>query len=435
MRLCVFSDRFLVACVFRHGCMLLCFRWAGRVSASRCGGRETRKVLTVRWIKGSIAAAIGMSRHRQRLFLHEALLGDDYTLTCVYGPLVVQLVILPFVTHDPVVVSDLNLAAAANNEMTVEEMLQLPLDPNQDDFDGVTPLCVAAEAGAATTVCLLVEVMADTERVGQRQQTPLHLAAQGGRHVVVKLLLEASASTNHRDVNGKTALHVAVCNNFSRQVALLLQHRAAVSPSDRWRQTPLFLAAEENDVIICRLLLDARADMRAKDCYGDTPLHAAVRGCCYEAAELLIEYRASPAIANNAGHNALQIARASDDDAMHQLFFFWLHWFLLTGGRHPVRACFFWPHVLDHTVPRSLRVCLFWPHEGQTRFHLRVCFFWQHGDAAVILGSVLYLQDVKDQKGFHAICFPTIDTVTVYEIIWEMHDLGEQGRAKCHGMY
>mgnify|MGYP000639310584 CR=1 FL=1 len=276
----------------------------------------------VRWIKGNIAAGIGMSRHRQRLFLHEALLGDDYTFACASGPLVVQLVILPFVTHDPVVMSELNLAATENNEMAVEEMLQLPLDPNQDDFDGVTPLCAAAEAGAARTVCLLVEAMADTERVGQRQRTPLHLAAQGGRHVVVKLLLEASASTNHRDVNGKTALHVAVCNNFSRQVALLLQHRAAVSPSDRWRQTPLFLAAEENDVIICRLLLDARADMTEKDCYGDTPLHAAVRGCCHEAAELLVEYRASPAIANNAGHNALHIARASDDEAMYQLFFF-----------------------------------------------------------------------------------------------------------------
>ena len=92
--------------------------------------------------------------------------------------------------------------------------------PNQDDFDGVTPLCAAAEAGAARTVCLLVEAMADTERTGQRQRTPLHLAAQGGRDFVVKLLLEASASTNTADVYGRTALHVAACNNFSRQVAL-----------------------------------------------------------------------------------------------------------------------------------------------------------------------------------------------------------------------
>ena len=142
----------------------------------------------VKRIKGSIAVAIGMSRHRLRLFLHEALLGDAYTFTCAYGPLVVQLVILPFVTHDPVVMSELNLAATENNEMAVEEMLQLPLDPNQDDFDGVTPLCAAAEAGAARTVCLLVEAMADTERTGQRQRTPLHLAAQGGRDFVVKLL-------------------------------------------------------------------------------------------------------------------------------------------------------------------------------------------------------------------------------------------------------
>ena len=68
----------------------------------------------VRWIKGSDAKAIGMSRHRQRLFLREELLSDNYTFTCSSGPLVVQLVILPFVPHDPVVTSELNFAAAQN---------------------------------------------------------------------------------------------------------------------------------------------------------------------------------------------------------------------------------------------------------------------------------------------------------------------------------
>ena len=162
--------------ISRFDAMDVCYSASGELVVSLPADVVEGK--PVRWIKGSIAAAIGMSRHRQRLFLHEALLGDDYTFTCVYGPLVVQLVILPFVTHDPVVVSDLNVAAAANNEMTVEEILHLPLDPNQDDFDGVTPLSVAAEAGAATTVCLLVEAMADTERVGQRQRTPLHRSSR-----------------------------------------------------------------------------------------------------------------------------------------------------------------------------------------------------------------------------------------------------------------
>ena len=84
----------------------------------------------------------------------------------------------------------------------------------------------------------------------------------------------------------------------------------------------LFLAAEEDEVIICRLLLEARADMRAQDCYGDTPLHVAMRASCCDTAALLVEYRASPAIINNAGHDALRIARASDDEAMHRLFFY-----------------------------------------------------------------------------------------------------------------
>ena len=264
-----------------------------------------------------------MSRHRQRLFLREELLSDDYTFTCASGPLVVQLVILPFVPHDPVVTSELNFAAAQNREMTVEAMLQLPVDPNQGDFDGVTPLCAAAKAGAAMPVWLLLEAMADTEQVSERQQTPLHLAIQSGRDDVMKLLLEADASTDHKDVHGNTALHVAASNNFCRPVALLLDRRAAVNSSNQWGQTPLFLAAEEDEVIICRLLLEARADMRAQDCYGDTPLHVSLRAACCDTAALLLEFRASPAIINNAGHDALRIARASDDEAMHRLFFYW----------------------------------------------------------------------------------------------------------------
>ena len=123
---------------------------------------------------------------------------------------------------------------------------------------------------------------------------------------------------------GNTALHVAASNNFREAVALLLDRRAAaVNSSNQWGETPLFLAAEEDEVIICRLLLEARADMRAQDCDGDTPLHVALRAACCDTAALLLEFRASPAIINNAGHDALRIARASDDEAMHRLFFYW----------------------------------------------------------------------------------------------------------------
>ena len=60
--------------------------------------------------------------------------------------------------------------------------------------------------------------------------------------------------------------------------------------------------------------------MRAQDCYGDIPLHVALRAACCDTAAILLEYRASPIIINNAGYDALRIARASDDEAMHRLF-------------------------------------------------------------------------------------------------------------------
>eukprot|EP00435_Cladocopium_sp_Y103_P009022 s183_g2.t1 len=151
-----------------------------------------------RWLKSGIAAATGISRYRQRLFVQESLLGDDHTFTCVDGPLVVMLVIVPFVTHDPERIGELNYAAHYHNEMKVEEMLQLPLDPNHDDFDGWTALCYAAEAGAVEIVGLLLEAKADVERPGCERKTPLTLAAKCGNDTVVQLLLETSASTERR---------------------------------------------------------------------------------------------------------------------------------------------------------------------------------------------------------------------------------------------
>ena len=103
----------------------------------------------------------------------------------------------------------------------------------------VTPLCAAAEAGAARTVCLLVEAMADTERGGAAAKDAVASRSSRAAGICGEAVAGGIRVDKTRDVYGRTALHVAACNNFSRQVALLLQHRAAVSPSDRWGQTPL----------------------------------------------------------------------------------------------------------------------------------------------------------------------------------------------------
>lgn len=264
---------------------------------------------TAKWLKGSIAAASGMSRHRQRLFLGEVLLGDNDVFACACGPLVVQLVILPFAAHDPGMLYNLTRAAFANNHRRVEQILQLPLDPNHCDFNGLTPLGAAAEAGAARAVSLLIEASADTELAGPQQRSPLHVAAQRGRGVVVKLLLEASASTASRDADGQTALHLAAGRRCPRPVTLLLQHRAAVNSRDGRAQTPLFMAARENDSVMCGLLLDARADLMAQNRNGDTPLHVAVRESCQTAVAFLHAAGAAATATNNAGRDALHLAQ------------------------------------------------------------------------------------------------------------------------------
>eukprot|EP00435_Cladocopium_sp_Y103_P019269 s3677_g4.t1 len=291
-----------------------------------------------RWLKGGIAAATGISRFRQRLFVEETLLGDDHTFTCVDGPLVVKLVILPFVPCDSIRFNHLVNAACFHYDMKVEEMLQLPLDPNDNDFADWTPLCAAAKAGAMKIVGLLLEAKADVDRPGRARKTPLMFAAMGGHDTVVQLLLESSASAGSGDAQQQTALHFAAghkVNRSARVVTLLLDHRAVVNQSDKllldaraaanqadaYGVTPLVVAAVENNQIIGKMLLDANANVAAACRNGDTALHVATRHYDFFFVRLLVEHRASPCIKNDIGLDALQIAFNNSQVHLWQLLY------------------------------------------------------------------------------------------------------------------
>lgn len=103
----------------------------------------------------------------------------------------------------------LRTAANLNNVESVEELLELGVDP-----------CAADD----------------------RKRTALHFAACKGYTDIVHMLLRKGADPNQKDVVGNTPLHLAVCTNHINVVTLLLKAGADVLSTDFSGRTPLQLA-------------------------------------------------------------------------------------------------------------------------------------------------------------------------------------------------
>ena len=152
-------------------------------------------------LKKLLAARLGYSRFRQRLFSEDAgELLDDMPVRQLPS---VQLVILDFCAPEETVWEALLLACKENQVDEVTRLLQKPLDPNVDN--DAPPLYFATEAGHLKVVQLLLEAGADKNVAVEDGVTALMLAAYKGHLEVVRLLLEAGADKNTVDAHGATA--------------------------------------------------------------------------------------------------------------------------------------------------------------------------------------------------------------------------------------
>ena len=309
---------------------------------------------SVKVLKTHLAEQIGVSRFRQRW------LGDDQSELHDEVPvssLNVQLVVLDFVPPQKERFYKLSSACVENHVEEVEELLQLPLNPDfsrwqRNRFSGdrlprldeidyyKTPLQLAATAGHSECLTLLLEARADVN--GSEpffNGTALHCAAARGHSKVVEILIQSGAEENrslcsgsgatgaeglqfcekhfgdHFGVEGKftsfsgcTALHLAAANGHLDVVQLLLEASADKDKEADLGEKALHVAVANNQLAVVRLLLQHYSDKDkvAEGCATALPL-ASKRGH-FDITCLLLERGKDPNKVTTSDKSALHFA-------------------------------------------------------------------------------------------------------------------------------
>ena len=131
-------------------------------------------------VKQALAAEIGASRFRQRLFLEDGAyeIPDDEILGLAVVK--VALVLLDFCPPDLEDDEQIMLAARNNDASALEVLLKQPRSPNVLDSCGETALRHAARQGHVEVLRLLLEAGAQIDASKGAELTALHDAAQNG---------------------------------------------------------------------------------------------------------------------------------------------------------------------------------------------------------------------------------------------------------------
>jgi ankyrin repeat protein len=141
--------------------------------------------------------------------------------------------------------SPLYLAALHGYADSALLLLAHGADPNRT-ADGTSPLGAAAlnistdEGRALSVVDALVSNGGDVNRKDFNGRSPLHIAAHNGLSRVCEFLIQHGADINDADSIGWTPLHHAAAEGFPDVIDRLIAHGAAVNAVDRTANTPLF---------------------------------------------------------------------------------------------------------------------------------------------------------------------------------------------------
>ncbi|KAK3000919.1 hypothetical protein RJ639_022415 [Escallonia herrerae] len=163
-----------------------------------------------------------------------------------------------------------NSSAYHGDLYQLKSLIRAGADPNKKDYDGRSPLHLAASRGYEDITLFLIQEGVDINVPDNFGNTPLLEAIKSGHEKVVSILVKEGASLNIDDAG--SFLCAVVARGDSEFLKRILANGIDPHSKDYDHRTPLHVAASQGLFLMAKLLLEAGASVFSKDRWGNTPL-------------------------------------------------------------------------------------------------------------------------------------------------------------------
>ncbi|XP_052188772.1 potassium channel SKOR-like [Diospyros lotus] len=163
-----------------------------------------------------------------------------------------------------------NSAAYHGDLHQLKSLIRAGADPTKTDYDGRTPLHLAASRGYEDVTLFLVQEGVDINITDKFGNIPLLEALKNGHDRVASALVKQGASLKIDDAG--SFLCAVVARGDSDFLKRILSNGIDPNCEDYDQRTPLHVAASQGLYLMAKLLLEAGASVLSKDRWGNTPL-------------------------------------------------------------------------------------------------------------------------------------------------------------------